>query len=120
MVEEIKLIDIGADPEFFLVKGDMYQSSEGIVGGTKQEPRSLGIPGYFVQEDNVSVEFNIPAARNEDELVSNINQALSLIKNIIPAGIEFCEDVSADFPEDQLQTEQAKLFGWKQPAIIVI
>ena len=59
---------IGCDPEFFLLKNKQPHSAIDLVGGTKEKPKPLPKgKGFSVQEDNVSVEFNIPPAYNHQE-----------------------------------------------------
>ena len=72
---KINVLAVGADPELFLRRKDgTPQSSEGLVGGSKDEP--LAIPGladgFAVQEDNVTVEFNIPPAQTSTEFSNSI------------------------------------------------
>ena len=50
---------IGADPEVFLERNNIPVSSIGKIGGTKYEPIHIQ-DGIFLQEDNVTVEYNIP------------------------------------------------------------
>ena len=72
---------IGADPELFLVDAaGAFVSSIGLIGGSKDHPRPLPIgDGFAVQEDNVTLEYNIPASGSKDELVSNIQAAMSFL-----------------------------------------
>lgn len=107
-----KFLTIGADPEFFLKStvSDEIISVEGLLGGTKDEPKPLG--EYFVQEDNVMVEFNIPPCVDDVSFERHITTGISEIskffkpKNLIP----YLKS-SAEFSEEQLNTEKAKEFG---------
>ena len=69
-------ISLGADPELFLFNHDSNEviSAEGIIGGTKENPRRISKDeAYGLQEDNVMVEFNIPPAKTKDEFRDSIN-----------------------------------------------
>ena len=67
----MSLVRIGSDPETFLMdKAGKYISSVGLIGGSKDHPMSIG-EGCFVQEDNVTVEFNTPPTANKQEFVKD-------------------------------------------------
>lgn len=104
---------IGADPELFLQAPDgKFVSSVGLIGGSKAHPMPIDEEGCAIQEDNVAVEYNIPACKSADEflhynkkVLANITeraQQMGLSLKIIP---------SAVFDEDQLQTPEACEFG---------
>jgi len=110
-------VSLGADPEVFLCKEIRnepvgFVSAVGIIGGSKSEPRDLG-DGFFVQEDNVTAEFNIPPSFSADEFAENVYKGLANVDKLaLEAGLEVANGVaSCSFPESELQTEAAKLFG---------
>lgn len=108
----IKDLMIGSDPEVFLINESGFVSSEGKFGGTKEEPKELERKGFFIQEDNVMVEFNIPPAKNLQELTDNIKYMLDYIS--VAAQQYDCvvsNECSARFNINQLNTEQAQTFG---------
>lgn len=107
------MITIGADPELFLVQGDNLKSSVGLIGGNKEYPRAItDRPGFFVQEDNVAVEFNIPPAKTLQEFVDSINWSLSAITSEVDKfGMKPADIASALFPPSELLTPQAQTFG---------
>ena len=74
-------LTIGADPEFFLYSQthDRIVPSCGLLGGTKEEPMALGRRGYFVQEDNVMAEYNIPPCPTGDKFGSCITKGRDLV-----------------------------------------
>lgn len=74
---------IGADPELFLHNGAEYIPSCGLIGGSKVEPRDMG-NGYALQEDNVTVEYNIPACETVYEWLAAHAHAYNLIKETVP------------------------------------
>lgn len=119
------MITIGSDPEFFLVQGSSFKSGIGKIGGTKHDPAPLEREGFFIQEDNVAVEFNVPPASECREFVDNIEWAISHIgKKLQSHGYNIAWDASAYFPEEELAHPAAKVFGcepdfnaWKEGAV---
>lgn len=103
----------GADPELFLkhkTTGE-FISSVGLIGGSKQFPRPIG-EGCAVQEDNVTVEFNIPPCETADAFVKSINYNLDYLKKRAEElGLELCIQPSAVFSDEQLNTPAAQEFG---------
>ena len=110
MIENLK---IGADPElFFIDKNKIPRSAIGLIGGTKDSPLYISSKGHAVQEDNVMVEFNIPASTTEKEFVDNINYVLKYLKhngNLL--GYDLLIKASAVFDKSELKSEKAKQFG---------
>src|SRR3990167_6509941 len=105
-------ITIGADPEFFLGRGTDLRSSINLIGGSKASPKPLGKPGFFIQEDNVAVEFNIPPAKTLEEFVDSIEWSLKTISDKIkPMGLEPLYLASALFPPNELRDVRAQMFG---------
>lgn len=128
---------VGADPELFV------QTMEGVVvpicgkiGGTKENPliinhlveahygpeggRRRGVEGvdkegnYAVQEDNVMLEFNIPAYRDSSYFSDAISKILTVLETGIlqRQGIQFQYDVMHTFkPEDIAPFPQAFTIG---------
>ena len=106
---------IGSDPELFLKNADgKYISAIGIVGGNKNYPKpvkELG-KGFFVQEDNVLLEFNTPPARSSNKWVDNHSIMLTHLNKTLEAkGLKIAIDASAEMPVDQLQDPRAHVFG---------
>jgi hypothetical protein len=109
MIDKVK---VGADPELFLTKNGKPFSAEGIIGGSKDEPKLTEIEGCCLQEDNVMAEFNITPSENEEDFNENIDFMLDTISTI--ALVNDCEIMikpSAIFEKDQLITSQAMEFG---------
>jgi len=111
----MKPLFVGADPEIFLVdsiSGSLI-SAVGRIGGSKMQPQALPIgPGFAVQEDNVALEYNIPASQSSEDLVNNITLAMRhLLQMVQQQGLSFSQDSAAFFPEDQLQDPRALEFG---------
>lgn len=110
------MLTIGADPELFLKQPDgKFISAIGKFGGTKEKPRQMfGMPGFFVQEDNVAVEFNIPPVQLglKGVFADVINQALVQIEKEARAkSLELAIIASAEFDSDQLRSPKARHFG---------
>lgn len=105
-------ITVGADPELFLAKQFMPISSVGLIGGSKESPAPLGREGFFIQEDNVAVEFNIPPAKNLEEFVESITWSLDTIrKTLNDNGFSMRITPSEYFATRELETPQAQSFG---------
>lgn len=94
---------IGADPELFLTtKEGQIIPACGLIGGTKDNPTDVtkqvtdnfGMGGWYrgckgifgIQEDNVMLEFNVPAFQSHDSFTRGINYILATLEqNILPA-----------------------------------
>lgn len=103
----------GADPEVFLLnEAGKLISCVGLVDGTKDRPMQIpSLPeGFTLQQDNVSLEFGIPPAANKEQFIE-------YIQTVKQAGQEFLKGLSYSrsscevFPEDQMQTAEAHVFG---------
>jgi hypothetical protein len=105
---------LGADPEIFLqdAAGDLVSAIDRI-GGTKKEPKPLPIgDGFAVQEDNVAVEYNIPASGSKEAFTSNIQKAMEfLTAEVNLQGLRFATMSAAEFPYSQLMDPRALEFG---------
>lgn len=104
---------IGADPEMFLVdRAGNFKSSIGLIGGSKEYPAPMGRPGFFVQEDNVATEFNIPPAPTKEVFVESISWAVSTIQQRVnEIGLDIRITSSAFFAASELSTPEARVFG---------
>jgi hypothetical protein len=109
-------IKLGADPELFVRdKGTKkFVSAAGFFPGTKTQP--FKIDKGAVQVDGTALEFNIDAAKNEEEFFQNIravyNQAHEMVQGVnkewelcIAPVAEFDEVLWKQIPED------AKILG---------
>lgn len=101
----------GSDIEFFLktARGEFFPAI-GLVKGTKAEPRPLG-DGYFIQEDNVAVEFNIPICSSGKEFIRAVNTGLHKCINELPPTVGYTTEASAEFHDEYLMSPQAREFG---------
>lgn len=106
---------IGCDPEIFLADAaGALISAVNRVGGSKETPMPLPAlgDGFAVQEDNVAVEFNIKPAGDAEEFKSSIKKTVDLLSTLVGhQGLHFVNLSAASFPEDQLNTPQARMFG---------
>ena len=109
----IKNIKLGADPELFLENDLEIISAEGLIGGTKEKPKDVpGYPGFYIQEDNIMVEFNIPPASSSEDYQDNIETMLDYVEEVgrvYHTGISNL--ASANINPMYLRTEQARTFG---------
>ena len=103
---------VGADPEVFLVSKETgkFISAIGRLGGTKIAPRALG-NGFFVQEDNVLAEFNIPPAKNKKEFTKHIQTGLKLLTKEVNSFANLAIKPYAFFDRSELKTPKARHFG---------
>lgn len=105
---------LGCDPEIFLkdAAGGLIASC-GLIGGTKEAPLPLPIgDGYAVQEDNVAIEFNTPAASSGEEFVKNIDTVMSFLRaQVAQQGLVFGHESAVLFPKAQLIHPAALMFG---------
>ncbi len=104
---------LGCDPEIFLMDATgKFISSVGLIGGSKDFPMPIDDEGNAVQEDNVTVEFNIPPCTSPAAFIQHINKNKEWIKAKAQSmGLQLSIRPSARFTEDQLQTEGALTFG---------
>ena len=104
---------IGADPEFFVQKNGRPFPIVGLLGGDKYESVErwdIGpLCGYL--EDNVMAEFTITPSRSATEFVDMNTKMMDVIMKEL--GDEFQPLIvpAVRFPEEHLQSEQAKVFG---------
>jgi hypothetical protein len=120
MARKSVVCTLGADPEFFLLNTDTDKpmSAVGKIGGTKGKPVKIsdGLKkGFGVQEDNVMVEFNIPVAKNSENFGTFVNEAMEAltvrIKDSLGLHINPLIKASVEFPNSELQSDQAMTFG---------
>lgn len=117
-MKKITNVTIGADPELFLINKETNEvvSSIGIIPGVKGNPyRSKSMPeGYGLEIDNILAEFNIPPAGDIVGFVHSIEYMKNFIRKYIKRknkDLDIFHAASMLVPEDQLQSEEAKLFG---------
>lgn len=105
-------ITVGADPEFFLEQNGNLRSAIDRMGGIKAAPRPLDRVGFFVQEDNVAVEFNIPPAKSLEEFVESIDWSITAIEHEVSVfDYKPAIKASAIFPATELDDPRALIFG---------
>jgi hypothetical protein len=107
---------IGTDTEIFAQNREgKFISLCGKVGGTKQEPAQIQgwSKGFSLQEDNVSLEFNIPPSKELFEWESSLAIITDYVNRevFLPMGLTASKKASAEFSFDQLQHPQALIFG---------
>jgi len=105
---------LGADPEIFVGDATSVRSIIDKVGGTKDHPMPLPIgEGFCVQEDNVALEFNIPASGTRAEFIKNICMATDFLEQamIDRYGLRFVKQSAVSFPKEELNDPRALVFG---------
>ena len=111
-------LTVGTDPELFIMDRSTGKviSAIGLIPGEKGEPyRPEGLPdGFGVQTDNILAEFNIPPVKSREDFITNINVMKNYIREFVQninSNYDILCRASARVDEDQLQSDQAKLFG---------
>lgn len=107
-------ITVGTDLEVFGKKGDYHVALCGKIGGTKEEPKQVkGMPdGFMVQEDNVSLEFNIPPAASAGTFVTYIVKIRKHVYDLLDSlGLEPSMFSAVSFDKKELTHPNALVFG---------
>lgn len=105
------MFKVGSDPEVLLVDthGKLI-SSVGLIGGSKQKPKAT-THGH-VQEDNVLVEFNSKPAGSRQDFITNVQDMILDINDIItPLDLSVRIKSSGLFDRDQLESFEAMVAG---------
>jgi len=109
----IRNITIGSDAEMFVktIKDDSIFPVCGLVGGTKSKPKAMGTGGYFVQEDNVLIEFNIPPCNERSAFVKAMVEGVSRAKKQLPPSLYAAIEPSGHIDKAFLKIDAACVFG---------
>ena len=104
-------ITIGADPEIFLTRNKKFISGHGIIPGNKKEPHKVN--GGAVQLDGMAAEFNILPVSHGREMRLGIDTVLSELRKMLPDGVDFSTESSANFDETYMasQPDETKVLG---------
>lgn len=99
----------GADPELMLLTPEgKLTSAIGVVPGTKEKPYQLECGA--MQHDNVMAEFNVNPSGTDEEFVHNMREVLRDL-TVMVAPLTLVARASANFPEEELEDDVAKVFG---------
>lgn len=98
---DVHQVTFGSDCEVFLrtVAGAPFPVC-GLLGGTKEKPKQMeGLPpGFFIQEDNVAAEFNIPPTKSAAEFAQYVSFAIGGVKQMLPPSLVLdLENASVEF-----------------------
>ena len=106
------MFTIGCDPELFIREKytNKYKSAVGKIGGSKDHPVPIDGVGHAILEDNVAVEFNIAPADSLPAFRASIHKVLDHLRGILPDYV-FDQESAVSFPEEELQTPEAQMFG---------
>lgn len=100
---------IGADPEMFLADASgNLKSGIGIIKGTKYD--QMMVDGGGLQYDNVAVEFSCDPQDSEESFVEVIAKMLKHL-SVEVAPLKLLALASTNFPEAELDNEEARRFG---------
>ncbi len=106
-------VTIGGDFEYFLADrtGRPFPSC-GLIGGSKEQPREMGEPGYLITEDNVMVEYNIPPVKTADDFAKVVTHGFDLTCNFLPPSLVPVIKATMEFdPVILTSIPQAMQFG---------
>lgn len=106
-------ITVGADPEVFLMQKNVVIPACGLVGGTKKFPLRIS-DSTFVQEDNVTVEFNCAPVKYEepDSLWLSATKSLGEVKDYLKQkNNDYAVHLSPNWAFEKLDDPAAWIFG---------
>lgn len=106
---------LGCDPEILLTnKEGMFVSSLDKFGGTKSEPKPvprLG-KGFYLQEDNVALEYNIPPSPNPAKFLENNFKMFNYVKELVSKkNLSISDSPSGVYTKEELDHPLAHVFG---------
>ncbi len=107
-------ITVGTDLEVFGKRGEHHVALCGKIGGSKEAP--LQLPdmhkGFMVQEDNVSLEFNVPASDSAAGFTKNISVMRERVFKILNTlGLSHSTHAAVSFDKQELTHPNALVFG---------
>ena len=107
------MFTIGADPELFMRNNHKLVSVIDKLGGSKECPLPLDVPGCAIQEDNVAAEFNIPPCTDVVAFKKHINYVLAdLTQRAQAMGLQLAANVAShSFDQEELNHWKAGVFG---------
>lgn len=73
---------VGADPEVFVKRNNIFVTGHGLVQGDKANP--YPVKNGAVQVDGMALEFNIDPAASENEFVHNITSVMTQLSDMVP------------------------------------
>lgn len=104
-------VTLGADPEVFFTANGKHVSAIGKVGGSKYEPLHIK-DGFFVLEDNVAGEFNVPPVDTVEMFNHTIAEGLKIMSSIANKnGCGISTRASHSFDTKELDCPAALEFG---------
>jgi hypothetical protein len=111
-MKKITEVTLGSDAEFFVetLTGEAIPAI-GMVGGTKAKPKPLG-NSYYIQEDNVAVEFNIPPTTNIKAFQAAILKGIQKCSAVLPSAVRINKNASISFRREYIERiDAANEFG---------
>ena len=108
---DVNTLTVGSDFELMGWNGSGVESCIGKIGGTKQDPLSIG-KDCFRQEDNVMAEFNIPPVNNVNDWLFYINYCQKKGNEVLSKhGLTLLANSAAYYSEKELNHPKAQQFG---------
>lgn len=98
---------LGCDPEFFVKKNGKFICAHDLIPGDKRNP--YPVEGGAVQVDGYALEFNIDPSRNPEMFCMNVNQVLSIMRQMVDKKIKFALGVPvAHFTPEYMRAQHPK------------
>lgn len=104
------MFTVGTDTEFFLEREGRLISAIDLIKAGKHYPQPLASGGN-ITHDNVAMEYATPVANDEESFVKAIKDTMKESLALLPTGVTLNTKASADFPEEELDHEEARMFG---------
>lgn len=104
-------VTLGADPEIFFQRGGVPASAIDLIGGSKEVPLALG-EDFFILEDNVAAEFNVPPSNTIYKWDEVLKKGIKHVEGFAEkAGMGLSHAASAHFAKNELRHPKAREFG---------
>lgn len=100
---------VGSDPEFMVSNGRTIVSAIPFMKGDKYQKEDLK-DDFFVYDDNVNVECNVPPSSNPDEFVGTMATLFQKLKKAHPE-FKVTTTASHTFTKQECEHDHAKKFG---------
>lgn len=98
----------GSDPELLLTKNGKPYSAIGVVQGDPEN--RITVRGHQFYYDNVLAECAVKPGKTKKEVLDNFRECLQIYADMVRP-LRLTVQACVDFPEEQLQTEEAKKAG---------
>jgi len=106
------MFTIGSDFEYMAERNGALFNVEGLIGGSKSNPLFIDEEGSNIQEDNVLAEAATSVCYNKQQFIDAVRGMSRILHDTLARhNVKIVARCAASYPEDQLQSVQAKTFG---------